>query len=247
VLSATALLSISPATFAQQVDQLIEQGDAHDERFQAGEALKYYLPAEKADPDNPNVLKKIARQYRHLMADAPSKDQKVKLGNTALEYSKKAAAVAPNDSDAQLSVGITLGKMLPLLPTREQVEASPRIRAAAERAIRLDPRNDLAYHILGRWHRVISEISPVKRALAPLIYGKLPTGSAEEAVRNLQKAVQINPNRLMHQIELGRAYAQLGNASNAKKHISRGLSMPNSDKDDPEIKALGRQTLAKLR
>jgi Flp pilus assembly protein TadD len=115
-----------------------------------------------------------------------------------------------------------------------------------DKALALDPRNDTALHILGRWHRVLAEISGVKRALAGAIYGKLPTGSLPEAERHLTKAAAINPGRLMHQIELGRIYAQMGRKEEAKKYIGKGLAMRNQEKDDPEIKNLGRQTLEKL-
>ncbi len=232
---------------AQSVEERMQKGDVLDKQLRAAEALEHYLPAEKEEPKNAELLTRIARQYRHLMADASSRSEKLRLGKIALNYSERAAALAPNDSDAQLSVGISLGKMLPILETKEQVAASPRIKSSAEKAIQLNPRNDLAWHILGRWHRVIADISPVKRALAPLIYGRLPKGTNEEAVKALQKALAINPRRLMHHIELGRAYAQMGRTADAKRHFSKGLSMPTVEKDDVEAKQKGREELAKLR
>ena len=61
------------------------------------------------------------------------------------------------------------------------------------------------------------------------------------------KAIEINPNRLIHYIELGRIYAQMGRKEEARKIYSRRvLSMPNKEKDDPEMKAIGQQTLQKL-
>lgn len=247
-ISAASLLFITSVAPAQEsAESLIKKGDPYDRKFQASEALEYYLPAEQLEPKNAEVLTRIARQYRHLMADARTNQEKLRLGRKALEYSKRAATFGPNDSDAQLSVGITYGKMLPLLSTKEQVAASPQIKNSAEKAIRLNPRNDLAWHILGRWHRVLAELSPVKRALAPLIYGKLPKGTIEEAVKCLTKAVELNPNRPMHHIELGRAYAQMGKTAEAKRHLTKGLSMQSVDKDDPEAKRLGREVLAKLR
>lgn len=246
-ISTATALSVSGIAFgAESADELIKMGEPHDQRLQAGEALKYYLPAEKLEPKNAEVLVRIARQYRHLMADARAEKEKLRLGNIALDYSRRAAALGPDSSEAQLSVGITYGKMLPLLSTKEQVAASPRIKHSAEKAIQLDPRNDLAWHILGRWHRALAELSPVKRALAPLIYGKLPKGTNEEAVKYLSKAAALNPGRLIHHIELGRAYAQMGREAEARRHLSKGLSMPSVEKDDHETKQRGREVLAKL-
>ena len=138
-------------------------------KLQASEALQYYLPAEKLQPDNVRVLVRIARQYRHLMADATARDEKLRLGRIALDYAQRAAALAPNDSEAQLSIAINYGKMLPLMGIKEQIEASRRIKDTADEAIRLDPHNDLAWHVLGRWHRVLSDVGLVKRGMASLI------------------------------------------------------------------------------
>jgi hypothetical protein len=50
----------------------------------------------------------------------------------------------------------------------------------------------------------------------------------------------------MHYIELGRIYAQMGRKEDARKNIEKGLSMPDKEKDDPEMKEIGKQTLQKL-
>ena len=241
-----ASLLIEVASAAESADALIDKGKAFERKFQAKEALPLYLSAEKIEPKNPELLVRIARQYRYLMTDASDTQEKLKLGHLALDYSERAAACGPKDCDAQLAPAITLGKMLPYLPTKEQVSASPRIKESVDKALALDPHNDNAWHILGRWNRVLAEISSAKRLLAGLVYGQLPKGSIEEAETDMKKAIAINPHRLMHYIELGRIYAQMGKKDEARDSINRGLGMPDSEKDDPETKARGRETLAKL-
>lgn len=246
IFTALALLLAAGPLRAESVDELLRKGDAYDVKLQAGEALKCYLPADKADADNVRILTRIARQYRHLMQDAKSKDEKLRLGKLSLVYAQRAAALGPNDCEAQLSPAISYGKMLPILSSKEQVDASPRIKAAADRALAIDPRNDSAWHILGRWNRVLADVGAVKRALAGAIYGKLPVGSLPEAERCLNKAIAIDPTRLMHYIELGRIYAQEGRKEDARRLFNKGLAMPNVEKDDPEMKVIGREALAKL-
>jgi hypothetical protein len=180
------------------------------------------------------------------MTDAPKQADKLRLGVLALTYSHRAAAVAPQSSEAQLSPAITYGKMLPFQGKREQLESSRLIKDGAERAIRLDPQNDLAWHILGRWHRVVADVSGLKRGLGQLIYGNLPKTTCEESVKCFERAIAINPNRLRHYIELGRTYAQMGRTTDARRWIEKGLGMPNAEKDDAETKRQGREALAKL-
>jgi tetratricopeptide (TPR) repeat protein len=86
----------------------------------------------------------------------------------------------------------------------------------------------------------------MKRFLGGLLYGQLPKGSYEEAEHDMKKAISLNPDRLMHYIELGRIYADMGKNEEAREFINKGLAMPDAEKDDPETKQRGRETLAKL-
>jgi tetratricopeptide (TPR) repeat protein len=247
VLAATLLLfAASAISHAQSVDELIAQGKVFDQKFQPNEALPLYLAAEKLEPQDPRILVPIARQYRYLMTDAPTIAEKLRWGHMAEEYSTRAAVAGPRDSEAQLATAITLGKMLPYLGIKDQVAASPRIKGSVDKALALDPRNDTAWHILGRWNRVLADVKGLKRALAHVFYGNLPKGSYEEAERDMRTAIELNPNRLMHYIELGRIYAQMGKKADARLYINKGLAMPNAEKDDPETKQRGLEALAKL-
>ena len=172
---------------ADDVDALIAKGDQFDKRLKAKEALENYLPATKVEPNNPDLLVRIARQYRHFMTDTSSKTEKLRLGEVSLEYADRAATLAPNNSEAQLSPAISYGKMLPYMGSKDQVDASPKIKAAVDRALELDPTNDTAWHILGRWNRVLANINVVKRALAKTFYGDLPVTTNEAAEKCLLK------------------------------------------------------------
>ena len=246
MLAIGVFVGLSAELQGESASELMSKGDACDARLQSAEALQYYLPAEKLEPENVRILVRIARQYRHLMADAPVRQEKLRLGGVALDYSRRAAALAPNDAEAQLSIAISYGKMLPLMSVKQQLQASRQIKTSVDKALKLDPRNDLAWHVLGRWHRVLSDVSLLKRGLASVIYGKLPQTTTDEAVKCFKKAIEINPHRLMHYIELGRAYAQMGRIVEARQLIEKGLSMPDVEKDDPETKRRGRETLTKL-
>jgi len=119
-------------------------------------------------------------------------------------------------------------------------------KASVDRALQLDPKNDTAWHVLGRWNRVLANVNVLKRVLAKAMYGDLPVTTNEAAEKCLLKAIELNPNRLMHYIELGRIYAQMGRKDRAREYLQKGLAMPNKEKDDPEMREIGRQTLGNL-
>jgi tetratricopeptide (TPR) repeat protein len=247
LLPTLALTIASAGTGAESAEELIQKGDVFYAELKAADALKFYLPAEKLDPNNVRLLVRIARQYRHLMSDASKASEKLQLGNTALHYAMRAVARAPNDPETQLALAISYGKVLPMQETKQQIATSRLIKSAADKVIELDPNNDLAWQVLGRWYLALADVGTVKRAWVQVAYGKLPPAKYEDAVRCFEKAIELNPNRLMHYIELGRTYAQMGRDAQARKFITKGLAMPETEKDDPETKKLGRQILKKLR
>lgn len=243
---AAALLLSSLPSRAQSVPECIKAGDACELALSPKDALQHYLVALKEEPENVALLVRIARQYRNMMTDVESKKEKLELAALSLSYAERAAALAPNDPEAQLSPAISYGKMLPLQGSKEQVEATPIIKKAADTSLSLNPNYDLAWHVLGRWHQKLAAVSGIKRGLGSMLYGKLPTTTNEAAVTCFEKAIELNPNSLRHYIELGRTYAQMGREADAKKMIEKGLAMPVVEKDDPDLKLAGREALASL-
>jgi len=227
--------------------ELVKQGEVFDQKFQAKEALDCFLPVVKAEPRNVHLLLCIARQYRHLMADASAPQEKVRLANLGKSYALRATALAPTEAEAHLSLAIGYAKMSPLLDNKEKMAASRQIKSSVDKALALDPGKDLAWHVLGCWHQRLAELGVVKRTMARMVYGQVPDATYEDAVKCFQKAIALNPDRLIHHIELGRTYALMGKTAEARRCLNKGLSMPETGKDDPELKRRGRETLANLK
>lgn len=234
------------AQSAPLVDQLIARGDMADRAFKPATALKDYLPAEKIDPANVPLLLRIARQYRNLLSDAKTDAEKLRFGNLSLGYALRAAKLAPLNSEAQLSPAITYGKMLPYQTKQQQYDESAIIKAATDSALKLDPLNDNAWHVLGRWHQGLAGVGSFKRAIGSAIYGPLPASTYEEAVTCFDKAIAINPKRLRHHIELGKTYALMDKCVAARRHLEAGIAMMETEKEDAEMKVKGREVLAAL-
>ena len=235
-------VSFAFADFAE----LVKSGDVHDAKFQFDQALTYYLPAEKLEPNNAALLVKISRQYALRMNDLPREADKVASGRKALSYAERAVAAAPGECDPHLCVAICLGKLTPFLGAKEKVEASRKIKVAADKAVKLNPKSDYAWHLLGRWHQSLAHIGGTTRALAGIIYGGLPAASNEQAVEYFKKAMALNPQRLLHVVELGRTYEMMGRKAEAMKYLQLGLAMPNKEKDDPETKQRGKASLKEI-
>lgn len=231
------------AVFSETQDELWSRARELDVRLKAGQALELYLELEKLQPENAEVPIAIARQYRHLMADAESSDEKLRLGSLALAAGERAVALGPEKSNAHLSIAITCGKMMPLKSARDQVGISARVKSSLDTALKLNPHNDLALHVLGRWHLVYAELGGVKRAAGELLFGKLPESTYADAAVCFEKARAEKPRRLMHSVELGIVYIKMGRIEEGRQLIEYGLALPSVEKDDPDVKRRGREAL----
>jgi Flp pilus assembly protein TadD len=120
------------------------------------------------------------------------------------------------------------------------------IREEAQTALRLDPKNDYAWHVLGRWNYELANFNPLLKALAQAIYGKVPDASNEQAVECFRKAIALEPRRVSHHLELARAYLALGEKQKARDEFNKGISLPSADKDDEENKSRARKVLKQL-
>ena len=247
LLCAFSLLLAGGADCAETAEQLIRQGDVYDLKFNPAQALMFYLPAEKLAPTNEALLLRIARQYRHEMADTPGKADKLRYSSMALSYAERAVALAPKDSEAHLSIAINYAKSIDLYGSEGKMKALRQVKCSADQAIALDGNNHLAWYILGRWHQRVGELGHFKRVVAEMAYGELPKATLDEAVRCFGKAVRLDPNRSVYLVDLGITYGMMGNKELARKLIEKGLALPSTGKDDPATKQRGQEMLKSLK
>ncbi len=237
-------LTATPA-LSQSASEWKRKGDSLESSGKSKEALEAYLNADKKDPNEAEILVKIAKQYGDMMPSLKGGARKDAAAKS-LEYSRKAVKANPKHSDSHLSVALSLGKSTEFYGSRQKIEASREIKSAADNALRLNRKSDYAHHMLGRWHQEMAGIGGASRLIAKVVYGGVPKGSYAEALEHFDKARKLKPNRLIHQIEYGRTLAMLGRKADAKTEIQRGLDMPNREADDGESKVRGRETLRGL-
>jgi len=235
------LLAVSVCLSAQTAADRIRQGDEYYAQFNDEKSLEEYLAAAQAEPQNYEALWKTSRAYFDLgdvmePKDDASKDKQRKFFQDSLSYARKAVRANPNDTWGHFFVSAAQGKFVLTKGKKEQVNASKTIKAEIEKAIELDPNNDLAYHALGIWHRTMAEIGGAQRFLGGMMYGSIPKGSFEESERSLQKAISLNPNYTNHHLELGRTYLAMKKYDLAKQEFQKTLELPDTTSKCPIFK-----------
>ncbi len=238
---------LSAVLRAADVAALMQDAAAAEQRFDAKTALQLYLQADAAKPNDALILQKIARQYSDLAIDLPDAAEQRRACDQALDYAKRAYALAPKDPENPLSLAICYAKIGFYSDLRTKVENSRLVKKYAEEALALNPNEDFAHHVLGQWNYEVASVGAAKLFLVRLIYGGLPPASTAEGVRQLRRAVELAPDIPAHHAQLGLALLADGQREAGERELQRALALPRKLKYDDEAKRTARLTLEKLK
>lgn len=229
-----------------RTDALLERAAVAEATLESRRALEIYYEALRAQPDNPFILQKIARQYSDLVEDQRDAEAKKRYAQTALDYALRAVALEPDNPVNVLSLAICHGRLATYSDTRTKVKYSRLIKAEAERALALDPDYAWAHHVLGRWHHEVASLGRTARLIVALFYGGLPESSTAQAINHLERAVALEPDVMAHRVELGLTLHAAGHAERARIELERGLALPAREKHDVIVQARAQAALADL-
>ncbi len=224
-------LAALPPLSAQTAADSIRQGDEYYAKFDDAQALQEYLKAATAEPENYEALWKTARAY-YDVADqmepkgAPALAEQRKNYSEAMNYARRAIKADPNGTWGHFFLSAAWGRYVLTQGKKEQVSASKQIRAEIDKAIAADPNNDLAWHALALWQRRMAEIGGAQRFFGGVLFGSIPKGSFDEAVKDLEKAIELNPNYTNHHLELGRTYLDVKKYDLARQEFEKTLTLP---------------------
>ena len=159
------------------VAKYMEIGDKYADKFEHKMAAFAYEKVLKYDPNNYEALWK-AGDERTELADK-LEDKKVKQWNfeRGAEHCQKAVTVNPDGWEGHFRLSVALGRLALFRGGKEKIKLSRQVKEEAEKAIALNPEADLAYHVLGRWHQNMANLSSVLRFFAKVLYGGVPPGT----------------------------------------------------------------------
>ena len=239
-------LGLAGSLPAAEATPVLQQALAAEARGDTRTALALFRQADALQPDDAFILQKISRQYSDATGETTDVAEKQRLCREALAYAQRAVALQPASAVNVLSLAICYGKLGLYSDTRTKIEYSRHVKEYAEQALVLDPNYDYAHHVLGRWNYEVASLGLGTRFIVRLIYGGLPPASTAEAVRQLQRAVELSPRLPSHRVELGFALLADGQPEAARLMFEQALALPRVEKHDDEAFARARAALSKL-
>jgi len=169
-----------------------------------------------------------------LMYDTESTDLKKTLAERALATARRAVQADPQSATAHLCIAVCYAKNFPYVDNQTKVNWSRSIKTEGETALKLDPKQDLGYYLLGRWNHDVADMNFIYRALVKLVYGGLPNASVAQAITDFKQASALAPNRIIHHYELGKVYAETGESKLAIAELTTCSRLKPIDRDDAD-------------
>ena len=168
----------------------------------------------------------------------------------ALAESQAARAVADNPlgADGHFALALAIGQASLSRPTEQRIKRAIEIRTEALAAVELGPRHDGAWHILGRWNAEIMRLSGIGRFIARRFLGAdvFKYASWENAIDNLERAVELDPSRIYHHLDLAEVYLDRKRFGEARAELEKVAVLPERDVLDAAYKTRAAVLLARI-
>jgi len=242
----TLILGLHALAEDQRVTALVVQGDLEERQGHTQAAMEDFLAAERIDSKDVGVLLRISKQYSDQIEESKTVAAAEKVAQKSIDYAQRTLAMDPKNAKAHLSIAVAYGRLSSFVGDKTKLEYSRIVKDETGRSIALDPNDDFAWYVLGRWNAAVASVGGMLKMMANIVYGGLPAASNEEAAKCLKKAVEIAPQRVMHHAELARVYKAMGKKELATKEWQAVLSAPASDKEEEKEQHYARIALGVL-
>src|SRR5688572_7970073 len=232
---------------AQTAAEHIVIGDREHAAMNAASALQHYQAAIQADANNAEALWRSSREAIDLGEfDDAKRDSLYRLGE---QYARRAVQADPRSSMAHFALAKALGRRALSLGARERVKFAGEVRKEALEALALDSTNAGALHVMGRWHANVMRLSGVSRFVAKNILGGKIFNEAnwKDAAGYLERAAALEPDRVVHKLELASVYADTKNKDKARAMYQQAIATKPVEYNDARYVEQARTALAALK
>lgn len=246
----TVLACAAPAAaLAQGAVEQVAFGDREHGAMNATAALARYEAAIAADPSSYEALWKASREAVDIGEFTRDEAQRKALYQKAEGYARRAVAAEPGDAEGHFAMARALGRSALNMGKRDRVKLAGEVRTHALEALRLQPAHTGALHVMGVWNAEVMRLSGVERFFAKNLLGGRVFDSANwnEAVSYLERAVAAAPDRIVHRLDLGRVYADIGNKAKAREQFEWVVRASPREYNDAQYRQEAEAALRELR
>jgi tetratricopeptide (TPR) repeat protein len=235
---ALAPVAVAPAALAAQTPaEHVAMGD-RDRDANPAAALAHYQAALRSDPNNYDALARGAYAAVEAGKLASDKGRQGQLYGKGEQMARRAVQVRPADAEGHFALAAAIGRRAQSMGSRDRVRFAGDVRTHALEALKYNPRHAGAMHVMGMWNAEVMRLNGMSRFMAKNFLGGRVFESANwnDAQRYLEQAVQAEPNRLTHRVDLASVYLDRGNSARAREQLDFVAAAPSREAGDAQFK-----------
>ncbi|MBX2934457.1 MAG: hypothetical protein KF825_09435 [Ferruginibacter sp.] len=231
---------------AQDIEVLLKEAARHEMVPDEKASFSKYKEVLKINPSNILALTKCSELCSRIgqreLANPKLRDDYYKW---AVKYADAALNIAPDNSEANCVMAIALGRSSMTKSGRDKIDNAREIKKYLDVALKNDPHNFKAWHVLGRWQYEISNLNAVERGIVKVFYGGMPLVTLQQSIASFERARSLRPEFLLNYLEMAKAYKENNQKTKAIAYLQQMLSLPIQTEDDAAIKEKGKILLKK--
>ncbi len=237
--AAAVTFALAPRLVAQTAAEHIAAGDKEHIAMNAPAALHHYEEALKVDPKSYDALCRATREAVDVGEYNPDDKERERLYSVAELYARRAVEVNPADAEGYAQLARALGRKALSLGKRDQVKYAGDVRNNALEALKINPKEAAALHVMGKWNYEVLRLSGITRFMAKTFLGGKVFDSAnwDDAQRYMEESVAVDPTRLVHHLDLARVYAARDNKEKARQQYEAVINGTRTDFNDRKYQA----------
>jgi tetratricopeptide (TPR) repeat protein len=233
---------------AQSVAAHVAAGDSAYAALRAPDALRHYLAALAADSSSGDALWRAARTESELAEYDSVPTDAARLREAAERHARAAVKKTPKNAQAHFALSVALGRVALTLPTVERLPYATEIHLEAGDCLTLDAKHAGCLHVLALWAAEYSRLGSFSREMANTMTGGtlFATATWEGAETNLRKAIELEPQRAIHHLDLARMFSEQGKKDSAQAEFRAAIDAPDRDYNDAHYRAEARAGMARM-
>jgi tetratricopeptide (TPR) repeat protein len=251
ILPLLAITLMAQTAFAQDsVATHVARGDSAYAAFEVETALQQYEAAIAADSSNVDALGKASRTAVDLGESLTDAARKKELFLRGERFARLAVAADSTNAEAWFHLARALGRTALSVGVRDRVKYAVAIKQYAQKTLALKPDHAGALHVLGMWNAEVKRLNGVSLFFARNFLGGGVMGQAnwKDAVSYMERAAEVDPDRLVHRLDLAGVYASVGEKEKARTTYESVISATTrTDFNDALYKKQAEEALKKLR
>ncbi len=221
---------------AQDVNYMLAAASKIELQPNESLALARYKDILKAYPQNITALSKCSELCSRIGSRETAGATQNAWYDAAFQYANRALSFSPKSDQANVSKAMIIGKSSLTKSSKEKIKGAKEIKQLLDVALATNPKNYLAWHILGRWNYELSNVSPFERAAAKVFVTSVPEGSLKNSITCFENARRISPDFILNNIELAKAYHANNQPIKGITLLQESIKLPVTTEDDPRLK-----------